>query len=154
MMISPGVFFFVFFFNFLKILIFWVHRVVKGQKMSQNDKKFCLLCSISQESYTIWLPFMVQMCKMIISPGVFFNFKILIFLVVRGLKGQNWPKMTKNFCLSHLIFQSGKRAKNGLKLPISVCFALYLRNCRSYHQDFDNNIYRCFSLFFLKNATL
>ena len=41
-------------------------------------------------------------------------------------------------------------AKDDLKLPISVCFALYLRNCRSYHQDFDNDIYRCFSLFFIK----
>ena len=44
-----------------------------------------------------------------------------------------------------------KLAKNNLKLPISVCSALYLRNgrsCRSYHQDFDNDIYRCSSLFF------
>ena len=50
----------------------------------------------------------------------------------------------KNFGL----FWGDKRAKNDLKLPISVCFALYLRNCRSYHQDFDNDIYRCFSLSF------
>ena len=35
---------------------------------------------------------MVQISKTIVSPGVFFNFKILIFLVVRGLKGQ---KMTQ-----------------------------------------------------------
>ena len=41
-----------------------------------------------------------------------------------------------------------KRAKNDLKVPISVCFALYLRICRSYHQDFDNDVYRCFSLYF------
>ena len=38
-------------------------------------------------------------------------------------------------------------AKNDLKLPILVCFALYPRNCGSYHQDFDNYIYRCFSLY-------
>ena len=74
--------------HFSNILIFWVHRGVKGQKMVQNDKKFCLLHSISQEPYIIWLSFMVQMCKMIIFPGVFFNFKILVFWVVRGLKGQ------------------------------------------------------------------
>ena len=80
MIISSGVFSI-----FLKILIFWVHRGVKGQKMVQNDKKFCLLHSISQEPYIIWLSFMVQMYKMIISPGVFFNVKILIFLVVTGL---------------------------------------------------------------------
>ena len=30
----------------------------------------------------------------------------------------------------------GKSAKNVLKLPISVCHALYLRKCRSYHGDF------------------
>ena len=41
-------------------------------------------------------------------------------------------------------------AKNDLILPISVCFALYLRNYRLYHQDFDNDIYRCLSLFFKK----
>ena len=29
-----------------------------------------------------------------------------------------------------------KRAKNYPNLPNSVCQALYLRNCRSYHQDF------------------
>ena len=38
-------------------------------------------------------------------------------------------------------FKVGKKAKNNLKLLISVCFALYLRNCRSY-QDFDYDYYR------------
>ena len=33
-------------------------------------------------------------------------------------------------------------------------FCSYLRNCRLYHQDFDNNIYRCFSLFFLKKCNI
>ena len=33
-------------------------------------------------------------------------------------------------------------------------YVLYLRNCRSYHQDFDYDIYRCFSLFLKKNSTL
>ena len=32
----------------------------------------------------------------------------------------------------------GKRAKNDLKSPIWVCYALYLMTCRSYHQDFDD----------------
>ena len=84
---------------------------VEGQKTVQNDKKLCLLHSISQEPFIIWLSFMVQMCKMIISPGVFFSFKVLIFGVVRGLKGhKKWPKMTK----------------------ISVCCTLYFRNHISY----------------------
>ena len=38
----------------------------------------------------------------------------------------------------------GKMAKNDIKLPISVCFALYLRNCRPY---IGNNIHRCFFFF-------
>ena len=49
---------------------------------------------------------MVQICKMIIFPGFFFNFQILIFWIARGLKGLQWPKMTK----------------------ISVCRTLYFRN--------------------------
>ena len=48
-------------------------RMVKVQKMVQNDKKFCPSCSISQELYyIISLSFMVHMCKMIISPGFLF----------------------------------------------------------------------------------
>ena len=72
--------------------------------MVQNDKTFCLLHSISQELYIIWLSFMVQMCK-IISPGVFFKFKISIFWVVRGLKGQKMTQSDKKFCLSHSVSQ-------------------------------------------------
>ena len=88
------------FFIFFKILIFWVVREIKGQKMVQNDKKFCLL--ISQEPYIIWLSFMVHFCKMIISPGVFFHFfKILIFQVVRGVKGLKLVQNDKKFCPLH-----------------------------------------------------
>ena len=113
-------------FQFFKILIFQVFRGggIKGQEMVQNDKKFCLSHSISQEPYFIWLWFLVHSCKMI-SPGNFSIFQNIDF----------WGF-------------SGKRAKNEVKLPISVCFVLYFRNCRSYHQDFDNDINRCFSLFF------
>ena len=100
--------------------------VVKGQKIVQNDKKFCLSHYMFQELYIIWLWFMVHIYKMMVSPA--------IFLILQNF--DFWG------------FQVGKRAKNDLKLLISVCFALYLRNCSSYHQDFDNNIYRCFSLFF------
>ena len=53
----------------------------------------------------LWFSFMVKMCTMIISPGVFFNFKILIIWFVRGLKGQKMAQNNKKFCLSHLIFQ-------------------------------------------------
>ena len=114
------------FFHFFKILIFPVVRGIKGQKAVQNDKKIlsvalhisgtirgvkgkkrsrmtksCLLRSISQELYIIWLSFMVEMGKMIISPGV----KILIFQVFQGLNGQIIGQNDKYFCLLHLIFQ-------------------------------------------------
>ena len=91
MIISSGIFSI-----FLKIFIFWVHRGVKGQKTVRNDKKLCLLCSISQEPSIIWLSFVVQMCKIIISPGAFFNVKILIFQVVKGLKGQKMSQNVEN----------------------------------------------------------
>ena len=60
-----------FFSYFFKFLIFWFNRVVKGQKTVQNDKKFCVSHSMSQKPYVILLSFMLQMCKMIMSPGVF-----------------------------------------------------------------------------------
>ena len=59
-----------------------------GQTTVQNDIKLCLSRSISQEPYIIRLSFMVQMCKIIISPDDSFNFENLIFWVVRGLKGK------------------------------------------------------------------
>ena len=86
----------VFFFNFFKILIFWVVRWLKRQKMVWNDKKFCLLHSISQEPYIIWLSFMVHMCKMIISPDCFFIFsKFWFFWLLEGNSAKNGPKWQK-----------------------------------------------------------
>ena len=79
---------------------------VKGQKMVQNDKKFCPLHPITQEPYIIWLSFIVQICKMIISSGVFFHvFKILIFWVHRGVKEQKAVQNDRKFCLSHSVSQ-------------------------------------------------
>ena len=93
MIANPG-----FFFPFFKIFIFWVVGVVKGRKIVQNDKTLCPSRSISHEPYIIWLAFMVHMCKMIISPGVFsIFFKSFIFQVVTvGVKVQKGCKMTKN----------------------------------------------------------
>ena len=62
------------FFRLFKVLIFWVVRGLKGQKMVQNEKKICLSCSISQETCIIWFSFMVHLCKMVISTGTFFIF--------------------------------------------------------------------------------
>ena len=86
-MISPGVFFFSFFFS--KFLSFCVVRETKEQKIVQNDKKFCMGCLISQEPCIIWSSFIVHMCKRIISPGFFLHFlQILIVVVNSGVKGQ------------------------------------------------------------------
>ena len=62
-------------FHFFKIFIFWVIRRVKGLKMAQNGKKFCLSHSISQEPYLIWLWFMGHLCKMMVSPAIFSFFQ-------------------------------------------------------------------------------
>ena len=89
-------FFFIFFFSFFQnfdflgclILIYWE---MKEQKIAQNDKN-CLSCLISQAPYIIFL-FVVHKCKMIISPGVFIFFKILILWVVRTVKGQKMAQI-------------------------------------------------------------
>ena len=86
-----------FFFLFFKILIFWVVSEVKGQK---NGPKWQKIVSVpSQESYIIWLSFMVHLCEIMISLEIFFHFfKILIFWFLSGVKGEeNCPKWEKNF---------------------------------------------------------
>ena len=88
MMISPYVFL-----QFFKISIFGVVRGLKGQKMVQNDKKFCPSHSISQKPYIIRLSFMVHLCKMIISPGAFFIFSSFWFFGLLGsVRAKNCPK--------------------------------------------------------------
>ena len=86
-----------FYFIFFKILIFWVVRGVIGQKMFQNDKKICLSHLVSQEPYMTWLPFMLHLCKMIISSGGFFIFsKFWFFGLLVGKWAKNSPKWQKN----------------------------------------------------------
>ena len=164
-------------------MVFWVVRRLKGQKMAQNDKNFCLLHLIFQEPYIIWFSFMVHMYVWKD------NISKYIFGIISGGKRAKKTQNDKNFCLSHSVsqelyiiwlwflvhmckmmispvckffyfsnfdfwgFKGGKWAKNDLKLPISVCFPLYLRNCRSY-QEFDNDIYSCFSLFFWERCNI
>ena len=66
-------------FSFFQNLIFGIFSEVKGQKMAQNDKKLCLLRFISEKPYILWLGFLVQMCKMMTSPDVFFIFSSFDF---------------------------------------------------------------------------
>ena len=59
------------FFIFFKIFIFQVVSGVKGQKMAQNDKKFCLSHFISQGLYIKWFWFTVHLCRITIFPEDF-----------------------------------------------------------------------------------
>ena len=95
------------FFQFFKILFFWVVKQVQNKSKKQvQNKKFYLSHFISREQYIIWLPFMVHLCKMIISPSGFSIFvKILGFWVVRGVKGQKTVQNDKKLCLLHSISQ-------------------------------------------------
>ena len=118
-----------------KILIFWVVSWIKVQKMVQNDKEICLSCSISQEPYIIWFLFMVHICKMIISLGIFlifpnFDFSGWFFGGKRTKNSPKWQKILSvalsipgtihpsgvfPFFLKILIFwvhRGGKKAKN------------------------------------------
>ena len=82
---------------------FWFLGIVsrvKGQKMARNNKKVCLSCFISQETYIIWFSFMVHMYKMI-SQVVFFILSKLWFSRLLGeYKGKKWSKV-KNNSVSH-----------------------------------------------------
>ena len=73
------------FFHFFKILIFWVFRGVKRQKMVENDKKFCLtLYTRKRTSYDCG--FWYTCVKWWYLQQVFFFhfFKILIFQVFQS----------------------------------------------------------------------
>ena len=104
-------------FHFFKILIFLVVRGLKGQKLTQNDKKFCLSHSISQEPYL----------------------KILIFQVFK---------------------EGGERAKMALNYQFQSVTLYILRTAELYNSRFL--VHRCkimispevFLYFFKKNTTL
>ena len=77
-MTYPVAFFFIFSkFCFLRV------RWVKGRKIAQNNKKFCLSDFLSQQPYLVWLWFLLHMCKMMISPGIFFSFHFFTILSVK-----------------------------------------------------------------------
>ena len=120
-MISPG-----FFFHFW----YFIFPAVRGQKMAQDDKKFCLLHFVSQELYIIWSWFLVHMCKRIIHicRAFLHFFQILIFRVNSGAKEQKLPEMTIISVTLHIWVTGQKMAQNNKKF----CHTPYLRNCTSY----------------------
>ena len=69
---------------------------LKGKKMAQKNKKFCLSHSVSQEPYLIWLWFLVHRSNMMISSARFFIFSKVRFFV----RVKKWP-ITINFSRSH-----------------------------------------------------
>ena len=104
----------------------------KWPKMTKNS----VCCTLHCRSHISYDPLLwyTWMYKRILSP--------CIFLISWVFKGGG---------------EVSKRAKPDLKLLISVCFALYLRNCRSCHQDDHNGISRCFHfcfIIFLKKYTI
>ena len=60
---------------FFKVLIFLVIRGIKGQKITQNEKKKLHPSrAVSQEQCSIWSWFLVRLRKMMKPPGIFFIF--------------------------------------------------------------------------------
>ena len=83
----------VFFHLSFEIYIFGAVRRVKGQKIAQNEKwQFHVSHAICQEQYSIWSWILVHLCKMIISPGIFFSLEVLSFWAIRGKRAKNSPK--------------------------------------------------------------
>ena len=76
--------------------------VGKMEKMAQNDKKSCLSHSVSQKLYIIWLWFLVHMCKMFISPAIYFIFSKFFFLGFYGVKGQKMTKLPMESVILHV----------------------------------------------------
>ena len=107
---------------------------VKGQKIAQNDKKFCLSCLIYCKPY-IWSSFVVHKCKLIISPGFFYFFKILFFWIVRRVAARvvlctlylrNHTSYDFDLCCTCVKGYSIKWPKMTKKLSQSICQELYL----------------------------
>ena len=108
MMISPVCFvLFFFFFHFLRILIFQVFREVRAKYSPKWKTKIISVIHLSQEQCSIWSWFLVHLCQMIISPGVFVNFfKILIFGVASGVKAQKMVQNEKKIMSAALYFRN------------------------------------------------
>ena len=121
---------FSFFFLFWFCWLLGVGKV-KWQKMAQNDKKFCLSHSVSQELYLIWLWFL--------ESKIVYQIKII--------------KIKISICLfKHFYFLGG--------VPISICHffcssvlcpfvhcAPFPRNCTSYNH---NLWYTCVKWWYLQ----
>ena len=91
-------------FSFFGLLVGW-----KGKKTPKMTKKICLLQLISQESYIIWLSFMVHLCKTISLEFFFIFSKFWFFGLLRRVRG--WR---------------GKRAKNSISQESYIIWFLFM----------------------------
>ena len=122
MIISPGL--------FLIFSKFWFFGLLGGKRAKNGPKweKFCLSHLVSQEPYSIWLSFMVHLYKKIVSPGIFYIFfKILIFQVARGVKGQIMVQNGKKICMFHLLPQ--ELHIMWLSFMVRLCKMIILPGC-------------------------
>ena len=77
-------------FHFFKILIFQVFRGVKGQKMVQNDKKFCLSLHISGTIYHMIVIYGTHVQNNILRPFFIFS-KFWLLRLLGGKRAKNGP---------------------------------------------------------------
>ena len=82
--------------------LFWFSWLLGGESVKNGPKsEKNMYCSVSYKPYIIWFSFMVHICKVIVSPSIFFDFfKILIFQVVSGLEGQKVAQNDKNVSIA------------------------------------------------------
>ena len=85
-------------------MIFWILRGVKGQKTVESDKKFSVKLHILGTIHHVVVIHGTHE-KDDISRCVCHFFKILIFWIVKGLKGQKTVQNNKKFCPSRFIPQ-------------------------------------------------
>ena len=87
----------VLFYHFIKILISQVVSGVKGQKMVQSKKNFCLSRSMSETPYIIWFS-QSPACFFFLFVCLFcFVFSNFVFQVVRLVKGKKMVQNVKTF---------------------------------------------------------
>ena len=101
-------FFFLFFLRFSFFRLLGGKRAKNGSRWQKNLVNF-----ISQEPYITWLSFMVHLCKMMISPSVFFIFSKFWFSGLlgggrgEGVKGQKMVQENISRIIHHMIFIYG-----------------------------------------------
>ena len=81
------------FFHFFKILICWVHKEGKGTKNSPKWQKI-LSCAPYLRNHALYDCHLWYMCKMVISPDIFFNVSKVWF---SRLPGGEKPKTSQKW---------------------------------------------------------